>query len=292
VLWDLLPAGPQAGGAPFNFAFHCVQLGHPAVIVSRVGDDDPGRQLRAEIRRLGMSDEYIQTDRQHPTGTVRVGLDGQGQPVYTIADNVAWDFLEWEAKLAALAGSARAVCYGTLAQRCPASRRAIQRFVREVNPLCLAVCDLNLRYPFVSDLVIEDAVTSADWLKVGEDEADPVILALRLSRTDSMATPAAYWQRMLLAALRSDEGVFAVTRGKRGCVAGDRRNVFEIPGIAVPVADTVGAGDAFTAAFLCQSLEGKPLREAARFANAYAAVVVSKTGGTPHVTRDEVERLL
>jgi fructokinase len=292
ILWDLLPSGRRAGGAPFNFAFHCAQLGHPATIVSRVGDDDLGRELRAEIRRLGMSDEHIQTDPDHPTGTVRVALDATGQPKYVIAENAAWDFIDWNERIEQLAESALAFCFGTLAQRSDGSRRTIQRFTRRANPSCLVVCDLNIRRPFASDFVIEDSVTSADWLKVNEEEADAVIMAFRLSRTNTMATPAAYWQRMLLAAMRSDEGVFAVTRGKRGCVVGDRGSVAEIPGIPVSVVDTVGAGDAFTAALLTQSLEGKSLREAARFANAYAALVATKAGETPDVSRAEVERLL
>src|SRR4051794_11118301 len=125
VLWDLLPTGPRTGGAPFNFAFHCHQLGHPAVIVSRGGDDDLGRRRRAEVRRLGLSDEYIQTDRDHPTGTVRVSLDATGQPTYTIIEGVAWDFIEWEPRLEKLAKSAAAVCFGTLAQRAPESRSTV-----------------------------------------------------------------------------------------------------------------------------------------------------------------------
>src|SRR5262245_65742006 len=95
VLWDVYSDGRKvAGGAPFNFAFHCHQLGHPAVIVSRVGDDDLGRELRERVRELGLSDEYIQTDDEHPTGTVRVTLDENKVPAYTITENVAWDFIE------------------------------------------------------------------------------------------------------------------------------------------------------------------------------------------------------
>src|SRR3954466_15799100 len=127
ILWDLFPGGRRAGGAPFNFAFHCHQLGHPAVIVSRVGDDDLGRRLRAEVRRLGLSDEDIRTHRDHPPGTVHVSVDAGGQPTYTITENVAWDFIEWEPKLEALAGAARAVCFGTLAQRAPVSPEALRR---------------------------------------------------------------------------------------------------------------------------------------------------------------------
>ncbi|HKA06110.1 MAG TPA: PfkB family carbohydrate kinase, partial [Gemmataceae bacterium] len=130
ILWDLLPTGPRAGGAPFNFAFHCNQLGHKAIMVSRVGDDDLGRDLRAEVRRLGMSDEYIQTDPEHSTGTVNVELDVAGQPTYSITEDVAWDYIEWTDCLRRLARSGGVVCYGTLSQRSPQSRRTVRTFIQ------------------------------------------------------------------------------------------------------------------------------------------------------------------
>jgi fructokinase len=268
VLWDLLPSGPRAGGAPFNFAFHCHRLGHPAVIISRVGDDDLGRQLRAVVRRLGMSDEYIQTDREHPTGTVQVSVDAGGQPTYTINESVAWDFIEWESTLEALAASARAVCFGTLAQRSPESRSSIRRFVALAHgPIVL---DLNLRPPFDSAEIMRDSLDLADWLKLNEDEAGRLPPDFDRSATD----------------------LVCITRGANGCLVQTAAESIDLPGIPVQVADTVGAGDAFTAALLTQHLDGKPLTEAARFANAYAAVVASKPGGTPTVTRAEVESLL
>ena len=118
LLWDIYPDGRKvAGGAPFNFAFHCHQLGHPAVIVSRVGDDDLGRELREEVRRLGLSDEFIQTDRDHPTGTVRVAVDTAGQPAYTITEDVAWDYIAWDDRVKELTDRAAVVAHGTLALR-------------------------------------------------------------------------------------------------------------------------------------------------------------------------------
>ena len=268
VLWDLLPSGPRAGGAPFNFAFHCHQLGHPAVIVSRVGDDELGRRLRDEVRRLGLSDKYIQTDPEHPTGTVQVSLDAGGQPTYTITENVAWDFIEWEPWLEALAESARAVCFGTLAQRSPESRSSVRRFVALARgPVVL---DLNLRPPFDDPETVRDSLALADWLKLNADEAGRLPAAFDPSTMDLMC----------------------VTRGANGCLVQTSGEAIDLPGIPVRVADTVGAGDAFTAALVTQRLEGGPLREAARFANAYAAVVASKPGGTPTVTQSEVERLL
>src|SRR5438874_10799889 len=130
LLWDVYPDGRKvAGGAPFNFAFHCHQLGHPAVIVSRVGDDELGRELRQEVRRLGLSDEYIQTDRDHPTGTVRVALDENKVPTYMITENVAWDHIEWEERTARWFYSAPAICFGTLVQRDPMSRGTLRRLM-------------------------------------------------------------------------------------------------------------------------------------------------------------------
>ena len=293
LLWDLLPTGPRAGGAPFNFAFHCHQLGHPSAIVSAVGDDDLGRALRGEVRRLGLSDEFIQTDPDHPTGTVAVAVDAAGVPTYTIADNVAWDHVRWQPGLQSQALAADAICLGTLAQRRHRSRETIRQFVREAAAACLVVCDLNLRPPFVEPAVIYDSVRLADWLKVSEAEAEAVVDAFHLTIATGL-TPGGpqFWQRLLPTALPPADAVFVVTRGENGCIVGDRREVFELPGRAVAVADTVGAGDAFTAALLTQHLEGKPLAEAARFANAYAAVVASKPGGTPRIDRAEVERLL
>jgi fructokinase len=290
LLWDLLPGGRKAGGAPFNFAFHCYQLGHPAVIVSRVGGDGLGRELRAEVRRLGMCDEYIQTDHEHPTGTVTVDIGPGGQPAFSIVDDVAWDYIELEPRLEALASSARAVCYGTLGQRRPVSRAAVRKFLRTVPESALRVCDINLRPPFQTSHVTAVAARKAKWLKLNDSEIWGVEFALGNPRRRDRTRGAVAGAGFLLDATELD--LVAITRGAHGCLVRSRTETIDLPGIAVTVADTVGAGDAFTAALLTQHLEGKALREAARFANAYAAVVASKPGGTPHVERAEVERLL
>src|SRR6266481_6981115 len=129
VLWDLLPAGRQLGGAPCNFAFHCQQLGHPSAIVSRVGTDELGRELRAAVRRLGLTDAHLQDDADHPTGTVPVRIDEHGVPTFTITRDVAFDYLTWDDALESLFANARAVCFGTLTQRHPVARATIRRAV-------------------------------------------------------------------------------------------------------------------------------------------------------------------
>lgn len=260
-------------------------------MVSSVGDDELGRELRDEVRRFGMDDQFIQTDDEHPTGTVSVQLD-RGEPTYAITENVAWDHIAWEPQLDALAKMAGAVCFGTLAQRGRQSRDTIGCFIPNTSEDCLTVCDLNLRQHFWDDSVIEDSLRLTDWLKVNEKEAEIVARLLPPWPGTPGVGDSEYWRFRLLPAILNDRAVFVVTRGSKGCVVGDTQLTVDVPGIQIAVADTVGAGDAFTAALLTQTLEGKPLDVAARFANAYAAVVASKEGGTPTVTRGEVEAIL
>jgi fructokinase len=291
LLWDMLPSGPRAGGAPFNFAFHCQQLGHPAVIVSRVGDDDLGRQLLEEVRRLGLSDEFIQIDPNHRTGTVSVGVDSAGQPNYTIADEVAWDHLEWREEFNSLIRSARTVCFGTLAQRTHATRQTLHRFVASSRSNRSTICDLNLRPPFADEETIKKSIRLADLLKLNESELDEVRSHYdtvrrmeHLYRNDSDRR-----RQSILCGL--DLALMCITRGDRGCALWTFDEEIDVPGLPIEVADTVGAGDAFTAGLVTQMFEGSTLADAARFANALAALVASRPGGTPKVDRAEVEAL-
>jgi fructokinase len=291
LLWDLLPSGPRAGGAPFNFAFHCQQLGHPAVIASRVGDDHLGRQLRDEVRRLGLSDEFIQTDPTHRTGTVEVGVDSAGQPTYTITDDVAWDYLEWREDFYALIRSARTVCFGTLAQRTHLTRQTLHRFVASSRSNRSTICDLNLRHPFADEETIKKSIRLADILKLNEGELDQVRGCYdSVRRMEHLyRNDAARRRRSILCGL--DLALLCITRGERGCSIWTFDEEIDVAGIPIQAVDTVGAGDAFTAGLLTQMFEGKSLAQAAHFANAFAGLVASRAGGTPTVERAEVEAL-
>jgi fructokinase len=293
LLWDVFPDGRKvAGGAPFNFAFHCRQLGHEAVIVSRVGDDGLGRELRDEVKRLGLSDEFIQTDRKRPTGSVRVSVGRTGEPSYAIANDVAWDHIEWTAELAELVRRAAVVCHGTLALRNKVSsntilKAAMRNAARGKNQ-GLTVYDVNLR----GGRIPEEAVRIAQWIKVNEDEYPRLEDCIDTMMDDDP------WPRSLeglFAYLRHftkvDDRVWLVTRGADGAeVITDDAKRQVVRGVPAVVVDTVGAGDAFTAAMVCLHLEGRPLRDCARFANHYAARVCEHRGGTPRIDRAEVER--
>lgn len=268
LLWDLLSGDRRvAGGAPFNFAFHCQQLGRPAVVVSRVGDDRLGEELRAAVRDLGLSDEFIQIDETHPTGTVPVTLSAEGVPSYTIVEGVAWDFLEWTPPLAELLRAAPAMCVGTLAQR-GASWLAVQVALETCGGL--RVFDVNLRQDFYTAEVIRSTLARCHWLKATAEELVEVYTAI-----DSPEPPR----------FRFKMPGLAVTDGAAGAWAkpGPGWEVSKVPGFAIDVVDTVGAGDAFTAALVCGLLAGRPLPELLADANAYAAEVCRHPGPTPRL---------
>jgi fructokinase len=292
VLWDIYPDGRKvAGGAPFNFAFHCHQLGHEAVIVSRVGNDELGQELRERVRELGLSDVHIQTDRKLPTGTVQVSVDKSGQPTYTIGKNVAWDDIEWTKELAELIRQSVVLCHGTLALRSRVSRQTILKCAglksgRGKEP-GLVVYDVNLREKC---MVSEDAIRRAHWIKVNETEYPPLEDCIDNAMDDDPwpRTQEGCFQYMRYLGAPDDQ-VWLVTLGARGAEIVTEKSREVIRGVVAKVVDTVGAGDAFTAAMVCLHLEGRSLRECAIFANHYAARVCEQAGGTPSIDRREVE---
>lgn len=290
LLWDVYPDGRKvAGGAPFNFAFHCHQLGHPAIIVSRVGDDELGRELRERVRELGLSDTHIQTDRKFPTGTVRVTVDAAGQPTYSIAANVAWDNLEWTDAVAGLTRTTAAICHGTLALRAKATRHVVDKLAYRVGQRGgLTVYDVNLRG---NDDPDEKAVFRSKWLKVNADELGPLMWRVGESIDDGVSVPdIPTMLEYLRIDTKRDDTVVILTRGADGAELFSRGFHHRQRAVPVTVVDTVGAGDAFTAAMVCLHLEGRPLAECAKFAVQYAARVCEQPGGTPRIDRREVEQ--
>jgi fructokinase len=266
ILWDLLPQGKLLGGAPANFAYRCHRLGHPAVVVSRVGADDLGRQIRTRLQQWGLSDALLQEDPEHPTGTVTVELDPQGVPDFTIVDGVAYDYLAWSDELEELCTRARAVCFGTLCQRQPIARETIQRALQTARN-ALTIYDVNLRQPYYSREVIEASLHASRWVKLNDGELGELRELLELQGTSPEAVLADLRKRYRLE-------LAALTLGKEGCTVQTDQDHITVPGIPVEVAHTVGAGDAFTAGLVTTVLEGKTISAAAVFANRLAARVV------------------
>ena len=273
VLWDLLPGGRHLGGAPANFTYHACALGADARLVSRVGNDDLGREATDRLAKLGVPVECIEVDRSLPTGSVSVQVAADGQPQFQIHDNVAWDSLRGEPAARLAVTAADAVCFGTLAQRCEPSRSTIRALVSATLPGRFRILDVNLRQHYYSRQIIEESLALANVLKVNDAEL-PLLAEMFALRGDERSQLAQLAKKF---ALR----VVACTRGECGSLlfAGDRWSVH--PGVPVKVVDTVGAGDSFTAAMALGLLAGWDLDDINQRANEVAACVCSRAGGTP-----------
>ncbi len=278
VLWDLLPSGAQLGGAPANFAYHAAALGADSFIVSRVGDDTLGHDIRERIAATGVHVETIQCCAVRPTGTVAVTVDALGQPQYDIRRDVAWDYVEADAAAHRAVGSADAICFGTLAQRGDVSRAAIRELVAASPSNSLRILDVNLRQQYYSRAIIEDSLALATVLKVNDAELPKLAEMFSLtgdvrSQIDQLADR---WQ------LRA----IAYTRGECGSVLRTAHEWSEHPGVVTTVVDTVGAGDSFTAAMTIGLLSGWALDDVNALANRVAAFVASSAGGMPPLPAD------
>lgn len=274
LLWDLLPSGRQLGGAPANFAYFANLLGDRGVVASRVGNDDLGRQAASRLHQLGSSTEYLQCDPAHATGTVEVRVDSAGQPQFEIASPVAWDFLEWTDAWKKLAEEADAVCFGSLAQRSPDSRKTILQFLRSTQPKTLRVFDVNLRAPFYCREVLEASLQLADVIKLNHDELPVLAGILGIPFRGERSTV-----EVLLHACKAK--LVCVTRGSCGSLLVGKGGAAEHLGFRVVVVDTVGAGDAFTATLVHHCLRGSTLNEMNEAANRVGAWVATQAGATP-----------
>jgi fructokinase len=276
LLWDLLPAGPQLGGAPGNFAYHAHALGASACVVSAVGMDDFGRRALAQLRAVGVNTDFIQKHAARPTGTVAVELNAAGQPRYTIVENVAWDGIAESPAMLALAARADAVCFGSLAQRSPVSRAAVRSFLRATRSDCLRIFDINLRAPHYSAEVIRDSLALASVFKLNDEEL-PMLAAMLGCAAHEDATFQYLFENFPLR-------LIALTRGAHGAILATREERLHLPGQPPSVlADTIGAGDAFTAALATGLLRGRPLRETGGDAIRLASYVCSRSGAMPEM---------
>jgi fructokinase len=274
VLWDLLPGGRQLGGAPANFAYHAHALGAESLVVSRVGRDDLGRDLVEHLNALGLVTSGISVDPAAPTGTVSVTLDPTGQPTYTIHTDVAWDFLEAGPEVLRAAAGADAVCFGTLAQRHPVARDSIRRVLQATRPEALRIFDINLRQRFWSREVIVESLALANVLKLNDEELPILMDLLGWPCEDDQGLMARLAQRFDLRAV-------ALTRGARGSLLWTADRSWNWPGSDLKVADTVGAGDSYTAALALGLLSGKAPEDILRIAHRVADFVCTQPGATP-----------
>lgn len=283
VLFDVLPEGAKLGGAPANFAYHIGQFGFDAMAVSAVGNDALGARALRQFDDVGL--KYIIPDVDYPTGTVNVSLNEAGVPTYEFTPDVAWDHIPFTPAVEEAARSARAVCFGSLAQRSEESRNTIRRFLETAPKDCLKIFDVNLRGNFYNKEVLADGISHADILKINDEEIVTVGRMFNYSGLDMEEKCRVIMRRYPLK-------LVILTCGTNGSYVflPDGKTSFK-PTPKVQVADTVGAGDSFTAAFTAAILSGKTIDEAHSLAVDVSAFVCTKKGAMPKLPEQLVERL-
>jgi fructokinase len=262
VLWDVFPDKRVWGGAPVNFAFYSSQLGAQSSAFSAVGHDESGQALLDAVQATGIDFHAEQV--MYPTGIAKIDVDNQGMPTYSFNDDCAWDHIPFSAFLAQRAAEADILSIGTLAQRHPASRSSIQQALSQRKPDARVVCDLNLRLDHYTSDTLTYCLLEADYLKINDEEKNVLEQTFGMNLGNVLKT--------------HQVEVCCLTRGEAGSVvlAGDQ--TWEQEAIKVDIVDTVGAGDAFTAAFFIQLQQGHEIPDAQAFATKVAAHVCQHQG--------------
>ena len=273
LLWDMLPKGKQIGGAPFNFARHCNQLGLEGFPVSQIGIDELGNETVSLLKDWGITPDFVSRDPQHETGTVNIRLDDQGKPNYEIRDDAAWDFIQHNLLLEQLAPKVDIVCFGTLAQRSDASRFTIYSFLDRMSSDAIKLFDVNLRQHFYSIGSIETSLERASILKLSDEELPVLKNAFSLSGSVEV--------QLSELKNRFELKLIAYTRGAEGSLLIDGSGTDDHPGTTITTIDTIGAGDSFSATLCAGLLQGLPLAQLNENANQVAAYVCSQRGATP-----------
>ena len=273
-LWDVLPSGKKIGGAPANFAFHVSQFGLTSCVVSAIGDDALGNEIIENFTSNGLN-QYIEKV-PYPTGTVQVEIDQAGIPQYDIKENVAWDNIPYSPQLEAIAKKTKAVCFGSLAQRNIVSRTTINKFLDAMpqNDDTLTVFDVNLRQGFYNKEILCNSMQKCNILKINDEE---LVTISRMFGYPGIDLQDKCW--ILLG--KYNLKMLILTCGINGSYVFTPGNISFYPTPKVEVADTVGAGDSFTAAFIASILKGKEIPEAHRIAVETSAFVCTKKGAMP-----------
>ena len=280
ILWDLLPTGKVAGGAPMNVAYHANQLGITAQMISKIGQDELGKELLDFLNKKGVDTTLVQIDNTYPTGTVNVILDAMGSPSYEIMAPVAWDYINAITTNKIIVQQADAFVFGSLAARDDKTRETLFELLELAK---LKVFDVNLRNPFYSKNLVNQLLYQADLVKMNDEELEVIGNWLDLNDTEENTALEIKkhfgWDQLI------------VTRGAKGAWLFSEDKMIRSEGIEIQVQDTIGSGDAFLAAYLSKFLEGELPEKCLQFASATGAYVATQSGGTPEFTEDQIWEL-
>lgn len=272
ILWDVFPTKRELGGAPANFVYHTSQFGFEGYVVSAVGQDKDGDDIVESLRIKELRHHTFRST--YPTGTVLVEIDADGVPDYTITENVAWDNIPYTGQMDQLAEKTKAVCFGSLAQRSKTSRQTINRFLEKVPSDALRIFDINLRANFYSKDLVVSSLKHCNILKINSGELDVVAGLLNVELQEEVE-----FCKYLLREYQLR--IVILTKGVNGSYVITESETSYKPTPSIVVVDTVGAGDAFSAAFISAIIKHKSIRVAHKFAVEVAAFVCTQRGAMP-----------
>lgn len=281
ILWDVFPEGKILGGAPANFAYHVSQFGFEGYALSAIGDDELGNEICESLKNKNLN-SLIETV-AFPTGTVQVTLDDKGIPQYEICENVAWDNIPFTKKAEELAKQTQTVCFGSLAQRSKVSRNTIRQFLSMLPKTALKIFDINLRQHFYSLEIIESSLELSNILKINDDE---VLIMSKLLNWETKSE----LEICTLLLKNYNLDIVVLTKGTQGSYVITPGETSFKPTPLVEVADTVGAGDSFTAGFVVALLQGKSISEAHQLAVDVSAYVCTQHGAMPALREDLINK--
>lgn len=274
ILYDLLPDGKVLGGAPTNFAYHANELGAVGIPVSAIGCDALGDEILLELGKRGLKANYIQRDKNHNTGIVKVEFR-DGEPNYFIEENAAWDNIKLTKELLDIFKKADAVCFGSLAQRTKNNQLVISTLLSELKSSCIVYFDLNLRQNFFSKELIDRLVRQSNIFKLNEDELHYISQLYNLTGNEL--------NRSRTIINMFDLSLVALTLGAKGSLLITANESSKVRPTANKIQDTIGAGDSFSAAVVVGLLNHMDIASTNEFANEVASYVCSQKGGTPRI---------
>jgi fructokinase len=271
ILWDVFPERKVLGGAPANFAYHASQFGFNGYIVSAIGEDLLGKEILSSLEDKKLN--YLIETTDYPTGTVEVTLNKLGVPQYEILENVAWDNIPFTIRTENLAKNTQTVCFGSLAQRSAVSRETIRKFLALMPQDSLKIFDINLRLNYYTKEIIDESLQMANIMKINDEEVLKVATLLGWDGEEQDIC------KRLLEEYNLD--ILILTKGTDGSFVFTPRQTSYQPTPKVHVADTVGAGDSFTAAFVAAYLHGERIEDAHQLAVEVSAYVCLQHGAMP-----------
>lgn len=282
VLWDVFPEGKQIGGAPLNVALRLLSYGYSPKVISAVGQDALGEEIIDYFNRTGLSTDFIQKDKTHPTGEVKVAIDAAGVATYDIITPVAWDNIVFEKETAEAFNQCHLFLYGSLALRNKASRKTLHSLLKKVE---FKVFDVNLRPPFYSYTHVVDLMIESDFIKFNAEELTEICDYLGCS------APSIEGKIKFICATTRTQQV-CVTLGANGAILFMHGNFYTQNAFYVEVQDTVGAGDSFLATLLDGILQKESPEKVLQRACAVGALVSSKTGANPIIKEKDIIKLM